>query len=135
MRRVLYWLGFVWALPVTLIGLLNVLFSKFERWRWKDGCLEFLDADIAFKTGPGVLLARTLGVVILYSKRRTTVEEFGKTATHEKRHVFQCLCLGPLMLLAYPIAMLIAVVRGQHYYYDCWFEVDARKHASQSDPR
>jgi hypothetical protein len=47
--------------------------------------------------------------------------------SHEQAHVRQVERWGVAFLPAYVAASLIAWRRGEHYYYDNWFERDARR--------
>jgi hypothetical protein len=46
---------------------------------------------------------------------------------HELVHVSQWERWGPAFVLAYPLATLVALARGKHYYRDNHFEVEARR--------
>ncbi len=50
---------------------------------------------------------------------------------HEVRHCQQMFWLGPLFLLAYPGASLVAAMQGRHFYRDNWFERDARRFSGE----
>jgi hypothetical protein len=70
---------------------------------------------------PSWAAAQTWGRIILRVDRYWTARMW----VHELEHVHQWGVLGPLMFLAYPIASLIALLRGRHYYHDNFFEVQA----------
>ncbi len=73
---------------------------------------------------PITAAALTLGWVVLY-----IAEPTAKRRRHEGAHVVQCLVLGPLAVIAYPLASLWAWARGGDYYRDNVFERMAREAA------
>lgn len=121
MPVVLAWLGFVWTLPNTLLGLaLGVL--TFQHPRVDHGL-------VIFDRGPrGVtwLLQRigrsamTLGVVIV-----SAVPVQGALLAHERHHVRQSMMLGPLFV---PVYLLLAVPFGYRRHP---MEVRARRAAGE----
>lgn len=119
--KVLRVLGYLWAVPVTLVGLLLALLYLPRSVRWRDGALELLAYWVL---GPRGTVGVTFGWVIMYSFK-SWCDVPRHVARHERVHVAQCLRFGPFMLLAYPVASFIAVLRGGHYYRDNWFETQA----------
>lgn len=113
---------YVWALPATLIGLAVALICGASDWRWKWGALECT----VKRTIPPWAVAQTFGFVILY---RPAVP-WARVRMHERGHVRQCLVLGPLVLLAYPLASLVAWASGDHYYEANYFERNADAYAA-----
>jgi hypothetical protein len=105
-RRIAIVLGFVWALPTTLLGLLAGALT-FQSPRLLDGILVF---DRAGARGLLRILAAmdraamTLGFVIVSS-----VPVQGRLLAHERHHVRQAMCWGPLFVPAY---LLLAAVFG-----------------------
>lgn len=112
LRGLLLTLGGLWALPVSLLGLLAGLvalaFGARPRWRPQDLALVFQ----AFPWGPGGAI--TLGNVILhtgadlacpcrtYACRAGLVDEPTIVlADHERAHVYQYMVLGLLFLPLY----------------------------------
>lgn len=123
MRAALLALGYLWASPVSLVGLLACLLNRPSSARWRAGALEVTCGRFAITFGiqPAAV---TLGWVILLAPDAVDDREI---ALHERAHVLQCLVLGPLVLVAYPLASLWAWARGGHYYEDNVFEVHARE--------
>jgi hypothetical protein len=127
MRKVLWLVGYLWAFPVTALGLLfSLLFAR----------LESVDAEyiLHFVVQPGTPLAWyvrrfniaafTLGAVVTYAREEGPRQV--RLVRHERAHVMQTLALGPLFLPLYVLASLWELVRGNHPYLDNWFEVRAR---------
>lgn len=114
-------LAWLWSLPVTLIGLLWSLVCRPSSVRWFDGCLEFRVAWL-----PMQATGETWGRLILFC-----TDDPASIRAHEHMHVTQASILGPLFLVAYPIASLIAMLRGRNFYWDNWFEVQARARSGQ----
>jgi hypothetical protein len=99
------WLGFVWTLPNTLLGLVAGLFT-FERPRLAHGLVLF---DRRPRGLTAVLRrarreAMTLGFVVLSA---SPVE--GALLAHEREHVRQYCVWGPLFI---PVYLAVAAVRG-----------------------
>jgi hypothetical protein len=90
-------LGYVWALPNTLLGLLLGLLS-FQRPRLDRGVLVFDRAARGFLWAFGRTRWRaiTLGHVVLATRRLE-----GRLRDHEMTHVLQHARLGPLFLPSY----------------------------------
>jgi len=127
MRKVLWLVGYLWAFPVTVLGLLfSLLFAR----------LESVDAEyiLHFVVQPGTPLAWyvrrfniaafTLGAVVTYARDEGPRQV--RLVRHERAHVVQTLALGPLFLPLYGLASLWELARGRHPYHDNWFEVRAR---------
>jgi hypothetical protein len=121
-RRVAFVLGFLWALPTTLLGLLAGALT-FQRPRLAGGLLVF---DRAGARGLLRLLAAldraamTLGFVIVSS-----VPVQGALLAHERHHVRQAMWWGPLFV---PVYLLLAAVFGYHRHP---FERAARRAAGE----
>ena len=117
MRRILRGLGFVWALPGTLIGFL-LGGSMLVRPRVRDGVVVFVSsrgfAALHRRFG---FAAITFGHVVIANRPLDDA-----LWAHELAHVRQWEAFGPLMLLAYPLAS----VRG---YRRNPFETAARRRA------
>jgi hypothetical protein len=99
------WLGFLWTLPNTLLGLLAGLLT-FQRPSIREGL-------IVFDRGPRGLTramlragrtAMTVGFVIVSARR---VE--GRLLAHERHHVRQYCVWGPLFI---PVYLLLAIPFG-----------------------
>jgi hypothetical protein len=99
------WLGFVWTLPNTLLGLVLGLLT-FQRPRVRHGLLLF------DRTPRGVtrLLPRlgrtamTVGFVIVSARALD-----GRLLAHERHHVRQYMAWGPLFL---PVYLLLTIPYG-----------------------
>ena len=122
-------LRYLWALPVTSLGMLAALLA-----RGSGGLVQQVDGVLESAGGwPARLLRRgfpfsgpvaaiTLGhVVVGVSQSALTT-----TRAHERVHVRQFERWGVLLLVLYPLAGLLAWVRGNNPYRDNWFECEAR---------
>jgi hypothetical protein len=104
-RVVPTWLGFVWTLPNTLIGLVLALFT-FQRPRLSHGLLLF------DRTPRGLTrlmlrmhrVAMTIGFVVVSAR---PVE--GRLLLHERHHVRQYCAWGPLFI---PVYLALAIPFG-----------------------
>ncbi len=122
MRRVAFVLGFAWALPTTLLGLLAGALTL-QRPRVHEGLLVF---DRAGARGLLRLLvamdrtAMTLGFVAI-----SAVPLTGHLLAHERHHVRQAMWWGPLFV---PVYLLLAAVFGYRRHP---FERAARRAAGE----
>jgi hypothetical protein len=99
------WLGFVWTLPNTLLGLVAGLLT-FQTPRVGDGAVIF------DRTGRGLTAlmprlgrsAMTVGFVIVSAEPVT-----GMLLTHERHHIKQYCAWGPLFI---PVYLLLAIPYG-----------------------
>ncbi len=118
---------YLWAFPVTLLGLLAVSLSLLTggRARMHTGVLECHGGFARFLlcVTPVRAQAMTLGHVVLGRDAAC----LDRTRAHERAHVRQAERLGVLFPLAYLGASAFAVLRGRHFYRDNWFERDARR--------
>ena len=108
---------YLWALPSTLIGLVLLLWCRPVHVAWSYGALWVQTERLV----PSWASGQTWGFAVLCSAKPTA-----RLVEHELHHVDQQIVLGPLFLLAYPLASLIAVAQGGHCYRDNWFERHAR---------
>lgn len=122
------WL-YLWVLPVTLLGMLIVLLARASGGavRRVDGVLEASGGWPAWvlKRGlpfSGAVAAITLGHVVLGVSGKALAD----TRAHERAHVRQFERWGVLLLVLYPMAGLVAWLRGGHPYRDNRFEREAR---------
>lgn len=113
-------LGFLWSMPVTLIGLAYAGFLGPQEGKIRNGCLWIRCSRL-----PYGFAATTQGHVISYVRLSPRIE------THELRHVAQCDLFGPLILLLYPLCSLVSRLRGTGWYWGNALEADARKAAGQ----
>jgi hypothetical protein len=74
---------YIWALPVTLIGVLAAIIYVPEEIRWHDGCLEIVPKWILFDPG-----AQTLGWIVFYCHHNAMCCDEG-LRVHERVHVWQ----------------------------------------------
>ena len=115
------WVGFVWTLPNTLIGVVLGLFT-FQAPRVSDGALIFDRRPRGltrlmprFDRG-----AMTVGFVILSSE---PVQ--GQLLAHERHHILQYRAWGPLFI---PVYLLLAIPFGYRRHP---MEVAARRAAGE----
>ncbi len=124
MRRSLVALGFVWALPTTVVGVVCGLLT-FQVPRMHGGALVF---DRRGPRGLSRLLvsmhraAMTVGFVIVSS-----VPVEGPLLAHERHHVRQAMLWGPLFIPAY---LLLAIPYGYRRHP---MERSARRAAGEPD--
>lgn len=126
-HRVLKPVLYVWAAPTTAVGLVagGLTLVTGGRAQLQRGALEFHGgfATWFLCTRMVSASAMTLGHVII--GRDTDCLEFCRD--HEQAHVRQVERWGPAFLPAYVAASVWCWARGQHYYFDNWFERDARR--------
>jgi hypothetical protein len=125
-------LGYVWAAPATVIGLLLVL----PAWRrghvaCVDGVLEAHGAYLRWALRhlvpiPGGASAITFGHVVI----GVDAAALACTRAHERVHVGQYERWGPLFLPAYVGSSLWAAARGGDAYRDNHFEREAYRRTS-----
>jgi hypothetical protein len=125
LRTLLY----LWALPVTLLGVLVALIARSSGGTLQrvGGVLEATGgwpARVLRRGFPfsGAVAAITLGHVVVSVSLGALVA----TRAHERAHVRQFERWGVLLLVAYPLAGLLAWARGGHPYRDNRFEREAR---------
>jgi hypothetical protein len=99
---------YTWASPTTLVGLVAGL--------------------LTLCTGGSVQRRRGTLVII---GRDPLCLEFCRN--HEQAHVRQVERWGVAFIPAYLLASLLAWWQGGHYYFDNWFERDARRACGESD--
>lgn len=134
--RVPQLLRVAWAAPCSAIGLVlgGVLLLAGGRARVVDGAVEIAlrpaRADCGRRLAACKFRAITFGHVIL----GVTGAELDAYRAHEQVHVRQYERLGPLFLLAYPLASLWAWWRGGDPYWHNRFEVEARRHSATPPP-
>ena len=121
-------LAFLWASPVTLLGLplAGLAAATGGGARVVEGVLEAQGGAIAWllrhaTTLPGGAAAMTLGHVVI----ARTPTDLVRTRAHERVHVRQCERWGPLFLPAYAVGSLIAWRRTGRAYRDNFLEREA----------
>lgn len=124
-------LGYLWSLPLVLVGLLLALLYRPTSWRWSEGCLEAIVAGDRMIGKPG---AQTHGWVIYY--RDELARQSARLRRHERVHVRDGLLGGVFYGLAYAFtfawwfvfvpAVPLGWPRWKRAYYRNWFEQRAR---------
>lgn len=120
---------YLWVLPVTLLGVLAVLMARSSGGTVQrvDGVLEssggwpawILNKGFPFS---GPVAAITLGHVVV----GVSISALMATRAHEREHVRQFERWGVLLLVLYPLAGMLAWMRGGNPYLDNTFEREAR---------
>lgn len=136
MTRPNRWITFVvyvWASPTTAVGLCAGALTLCSRGRVqvRQGALEFHGGFASWLAGVGGFSAMTLGHVII--GRDEWALDFCRD--HEQAHVRQVERWGAAFIPAYLAASVLAGWRGDHYYFDNWFERDARLACGEAEPR
>src|SRR5690349_19029468 len=118
MNKLLYAIGFIWALPGTIIGaVLQFIYGINGRRKFNEsGVLEVRVKRIL----PKFAAAQTWGVIV-FSRI-----PFKYVRTHEYAHVLQWMIWGPLFLPAYVLASLWSRIKYGNWYEDNWYERRAR---------
>ena len=113
LRFVGYPLGYVWALPNTLVGLAFLPFTLLSggQVRFTRGTMELYGGFVAwyFRKICGGVGAMTLGHVILGRDRRM----LDYTRDHEHVHVGQYMRWGPFFLPVYGLSSFDCVAEGE----------------------
>jgi hypothetical protein len=126
---VLTWLGFVWTLPNTILGIVAGALT-FQRPRLAHGLLLFDRAPRGLTAFLRAIdrEAMTLGYVVVSA---SPVE--GRLLAHERYHVRQYRRWGPLFIPAY---LLLAIVYGyRRHPMERAAEEHARREGPPSGPR
>ncbi len=140
MSGLLFVLGFLNALPVTLVGWLLALVTLSPPKSTYRGA-------VFFQAGPVLLwfyrwkflggsppAANTLGLAVFVGPPYDAARPPLWMRAHEvDGHGFQFMVLGVLMVVLYPLASLLAVIQGGHWYRDNGFEIAARNAASRAE--
>jgi hypothetical protein len=122
MRSLLRAAKYAWAGPYTILGLIVGLALR-GRLRRVAGVVEIEGPGIAWLLTrlPVRAAAMTLGHVVLGQ----SPWHLERTRAHERVHVEQFERWGPLFGPAYVLASLICIVRGQDFYRQNPFEIEA----------
>ena len=124
MKLVLYVLGFIWALPLSIIGAVLSLVYGPKAVRWQNGVLL---VQVRWLIGFKDTIGQTFGIYIfLKPPINEDVTSLDRIIAHERTHTFQGFRWGIFFIFAYPLASLIAWARGKHFYRDNYFEIKAR---------
>lgn len=127
-------LGHLWAAPLTLAGLAVGIVCGGRIARFHRGAIDLVAparGPLAFFFHRFGVHAFTWGAAIVYRDDRLLGDL--RLCLHERVHVKQCLVLGPLMVIAYPLASLWQTLRGGRAYRDNWFERQARRGETTSE--
>lgn len=127
-KRFIRFAAYVWASPYTVLGLLVGIILGGKP-RLIDGVLEIHSKRIAWLLThmPVRAAAMTIGHVVLGQ----TELHLDRTRVHERVHVRQFERWGIAFGPAYVLASAICYLRGQDFYQDNPFEVEA--YASEKD--
>ena len=122
LRYIAYPIGYLWALPNTLLGACFVPFALLSggRLRMKRGVLELYGGFVAWylRKACGGAGSMTLGHVIL-SRDRAMLDY---TRDHEHVHVGQFMRWGPLFIPVYMLSCYLCWRKGLNPYLDNRFE-------------
>jgi hypothetical protein len=127
MRRLLTFLGMLWASPYTLLGLVIGMIGLCTggRARIRGRIIEFYGGAVTWLVrhlpGGEFTFAFTLGHTVCGQ----TAESLDIARTHEMVHVRQFERWGPFMGPAYLLSSLVLWLMGRRAYYDNPFEREA----------
>jgi len=139
-KKLFFFFGFIWAIPLSIFGWLLGLFLLITRQVEKfkvqsDGTfiwdLEnrgfFFKKKFENRGWLGFSLGNNIILKDIDSGRQ------GRTLKHENKHCHQAYVLGIFYYLVYILECLwiFCFVLERHSYYDNWFEIEARKYAGQ----
>lgn len=122
MTKLLKLLGYIWALPLSLIGIALFLVYKPKSVKWSDGALDCVIGVPNLIGGPWVG-AQTHGWVIFYKDEYNATRK--DLRIHERVHVRDALIGGIFFSLAYVAVFLYELVRLRDWrkaYRNNWFE-------------
>jgi hypothetical protein len=124
-------LGYAWALPHTILGLVLALWYWPSHWRWSEGALEAVSSKPLL--GGRWVAGQTWGWLIFYRDLEQWVEP--GIRVHERVHVTQALVGGPLYPVAYVLHWLILWPRygWKEAYLKIWAEKAAYKAQARGD--
>ena len=138
MSNVVKYLGYAWASPVTLFGLLYVwLFTTLQWYRCHGVEGDAMVWIVRTDKSPKWLLniwqkwaGHAIGNVVVLKQ---PVAERPIILVHEQKHVDQCMRLGVFQPIAYAIIYVSVWIGcpGSNPYYSHSFEIDARRAAEQ----
>ncbi len=130
MKRLLWWTGFIWALPVTLAGVLFAGLTLCSADEIQEGCSfwtagEWLHKHFFQRFGYGAFAWGAVCVV----RRNDALTPRG--LAHELVHFKQARIFGVFLPLAYGIGALVALIQGKRAYYDNFLERWAREESGR----
>ena len=122
---------YIWASPTTAVGLCAGILTLCTRGRVqrRQGALEFHGGFSRWLARRWGFSAMTLGHVIIGHDEWA----LDVCRDHEQAHVRQVERWGMTFIPAYLAASVLAWGRGEHYYFDNWFERDARRACGELD--
>lgn len=121
-------LKLLWTSPASLVGILLISIVGAEKvFTGGGGALHVIRRRNLRWLVPDWTAAITWGVVVLYRRDQMSA----RVMFHELVHTRQALKFGPLWVLIYPLASLLAKLAGGHPYTDNVFEVAAYRKEEQ----
>ncbi len=136
-RAILRPAAYAWSAPTTALGLVAgaLTLASGGKAQVRQGAVEFHGGFARWFLGRVCRAsAMTLGHVIL--GQDAWCLDFCRD--HEQAHIRQCERWGPAFVPAYLACSLWEWTRrhrGRHYYFDNYFERDARRACGEDDPR
>ena len=100
--------GYVWALPLTLFGLVLALYYRPARFYWADGCVEMVLPRNRYLIGGKGVGGQTFGNVIFYRDRYARA--WAPLRVHERCHTVQGMLLGVFFVPAYVLPFLFRLL-------------------------
>ena len=122
---------YVWALPVSLVGILLLLFVLLSGGAVviASGVIEAEGALVSFLLTRLHIDAIAIGHVVFGQNR----DSLARCRDHELVHVRQCERWGPLFPILYLLSSATALLRGLDPYRDNRFEQEAFKKTGTGD--
>ena len=127
LRKIAKVLGFLWAIPNTIVGLVAALACRSYPMCWSAKDMAW--HCVASKWPSRRFCAITLGCVIVY--RDVYILADGTIVKHELEHVRQGMILGPLHFPIYGLLSLLALVLYCDIYHANLLEIGARNEAGE----
>lgn len=132
------YLGYAWASPMTLLGVIYTsTFSALKWYKWHGVEGDAMVWTTSFNTSPTLLKRMWMGwgghavgnVVVINENAIMNA----RILVHEQKHVDQMMRLGIFQPIIYGLCYVGIKLGcpGSSPYYDNPFEVDARRHAGQ----
>ena len=129
----LEFLKLLWAAPCSAVGIVlaGVLLTLGGKAKWSSGALEVTYRHSLAGCGKLASKLPFRGIVFGHVILAVTREELRTIGPHERVHVEQYECWGPLFLLAYGASSFWQLVNGRSPYWYNYFEVQARERSGQ----
>jgi hypothetical protein len=118
MKRSLLVTGWLWAFPMTLLGLLVAFTGGAMPYRLRQaGVLQFVARRGVWRWffDRFFVDAITFGAVTIFVE---ACQDSAPMIRHERQHTYQCFVLGPLFPVVYYGAGVLAAVCGGRFYRD-----------------